>query len=43
MITNVKGMFREFETSFYTTSENFMTSGMDFTNPVFVDAGKDYL
>jgi polyisoprenoid-binding protein YceI len=40
MITNVKGVFKEFEASIYTTGENFMTSEIDFwLNPASVDTG----
>ena len=40
MITNVKGVFKEFEASIYTTDENFMTSEIDFwLNPASVDTG----
>lgn len=40
MITNVKGVFREFDASIYTTGENFMTSEIDFwMNPASVDTG----
>jgi polyisoprenoid-binding protein YceI len=40
MITNVKGMFKEFDASIYTTGENFMTSEIDFwMNPASVDTG----
>ena len=38
MITNVKGVFNEFDGSIYTTGENFMTSEIDFfMNPASVD------
>ncbi|NWJ51395.1 MAG: polyisoprenoid-binding protein [Bacteroidetes bacterium] len=40
MITNVKGVFKEFDASIYTTGENFMTSEIDFwLNPASVDTG----
>ena len=40
MITNVKGVFREFEASIYTTGEDFMTSEIDFwMNPGSIDTG----
>ncbi|MEO8151049.1 MAG: YceI family protein [Bacteroidia bacterium] len=40
MITNVKGVFKEFDASIYTTSEDFMTSEIDFwLNPASVDTG----
>jgi polyisoprenoid-binding protein YceI len=40
MITNVKGEFREFDASIYTTGENFMTSEIDFwLNPASVNTG----
>lgn len=40
MITNVKGVFKEYEASIYTTGENFMTSEIDFwLNPASVDTG----
>ena len=40
MITNVKGVFKEFEASIYTTNEDFMTSEIDFwMNPASVDTG----
>ena len=38
MITNVKGIFKEFGASIYTTGEDFMTSEIDFwMNPASVD------
>ncbi len=38
MITNVKGDFKEFDASIYTTGEDFMTSEIDFwLNPASVD------
>ena len=40
MITNVKGEFKEFDASIYTTGKNFMTSEIDFRlNPASVDIG----
>ena len=40
MITNVKGEFKEFNASIYTTGENFMTSEIDFwLNPASVNTG----
>jgi len=40
MITNVKGVFKEFDGSIYTTGEDFMTSEVDFfVNPASVDTG----
>jgi polyisoprenoid-binding protein YceI len=40
MITNVKGVFKEFEASIYTTGEDFMTSEIDFwLNPATIDTG----
>ncbi|MDO9185998.1 MAG: YceI family protein [Bacteroidia bacterium] len=40
MITNVKGVFREFDASVYTTGEDFITSEVDFfMNPASVDTG----
>ena len=40
MITNVKGVFKEFDASIYTTGEDFMTSEVDFwMNPASVDTG----
>jgi polyisoprenoid-binding protein YceI len=40
MITNVKGEFKEFDASIYTTGENFMTSEIDFwLNPASVVTG----
>ena len=40
MITNVKGEFKEFDASIYTSGENFMTSEIDFwLNPASVDTG----
>ena len=40
MITNVKGVFKEFDASIYTTGEDFMTSEIDFwMNPESVETG----
>lgn len=40
MITNVKGFFKEFEASIYTTGDDFMTSEVDFwMNSASVDTG----
>lgn len=40
MISNVKGVFREFEASIYTTGKDFMTAEIDFwLNPASVDTG----
>lgn len=40
MITNIRGVFREFDASIYTTGEDFMTSEVDFfMNPASVDTG----
>lgn len=40
MITNVKGVFKEFDASIYTTGEDFKTSEIDFwMNPASVDTG----
>ena len=42
MITNVKGVFKEFDASIYTTGEDFMTSEIDFwMNPASVSTGVD--
>ena len=42
MITNVKGVFREFDASIYTTDEDFMTAEIDFwLNPASVDTGDE--
>ncbi len=38
MITNVKGIFRDFEASIYTTDEDFMTAEIDF----WIDAASIY-
>jgi polyisoprenoid-binding protein YceI len=40
MITNIKGVFKEFEASIYTTGDDFMTAEVDFwMNPASVDTG----
>jgi polyisoprenoid-binding protein YceI len=40
MITNVKGSFKEFEASIYTTGDDFMTAEIDFwLNPASIDTG----
>lgn len=40
MITNVKGVFREFDASIYTTGDDFITSEVDFfMNPASIDTG----
>lgn len=40
MITSVKGVFKEYEASIYTSGEDFMTSEIDFwMNPASVDTG----
>jgi polyisoprenoid-binding protein YceI len=40
MITNVKGDFKEFDASIYTTGEDFMTSEIDFwMNPASINTG----
>jgi polyisoprenoid-binding protein YceI len=40
MITNVKGEFKEFDASIYTTGENFITSEIDFwLNPASITTG----
>jgi len=40
MITNVKGVFKEFDASIYTTGEDFMTSEIDFwLNPASIETG----
>lgn len=40
MITNVKGVFKEFDASIYTTGEDFMTSEIDFwMNPSSIETG----
>jgi polyisoprenoid-binding protein YceI len=40
MITNVKGVFKEFDASIYTTGDDFMTAEIDcWINPSSVDTG----
>lgn len=40
MISNVKGFFKEFEASIYTTGDDFMTAEIDFwMNPASIDTG----
>src|ERR1043165_2927825 len=40
MITNVKGTFKEFDASIYTTGDDFMTAEVDFwLNPASIDTG----
>lgn len=40
MVTNVKGSFKEFEASIYTTNDNFMTAEIDcWINAASVDTG----
>jgi polyisoprenoid-binding protein YceI len=40
MITNVKGIFKEYGASIYTTGEDFLTSEIDFwLDPVSIDTG----
>lgn len=40
MITNIKGVFKEFDASIYTTNEDFLTAEIDFwMNPASVDTG----
>jgi polyisoprenoid-binding protein YceI len=42
MISNVKGVFKEFDASIYTTGEDFLTSEIDFwINPASVDTGDE--
>ena len=42
MITNVKGVFKEFEASIYTTGQDFLTSEIDFTiNPESISTGDE--
>ena len=42
MITNVKGVFKKFDASIYTTAEDFMTSEIDFwMDPASVDTGDE--
>jgi polyisoprenoid-binding protein YceI len=40
MISNVKGTFKEFDASIYTTGEDFMTAEIDFwLNPASIETG----
>ena len=40
MITNIKGVFQEYEASVYTTGDDFMTAEVDFwMNPASIDTG----
>jgi polyisoprenoid-binding protein YceI len=40
MISNVKGVFKEFEASIYTTGDDFMTAEIDcWINPASIDSG----
>lgn len=42
MITNVRGTFKEFEASIYTTGEDFMSAEIDlWINPASVDTGDE--
>jgi polyisoprenoid-binding protein YceI len=42
MITNVRGIFKEFDASIYTTGEDFMTSEIDFwLNPASISTGDE--
>jgi polyisoprenoid-binding protein YceI len=42
MITNVKGVFKEFGASIYTTGEDFMTAEIDFwMNPASISTGDE--
>jgi polyisoprenoid-binding protein YceI len=42
MITNIKGVFKEFDASIYTTGDDFITSEIDFwMNPASVDTGDE--
>ncbi|SRR5258706_576991 len=42
MIANVRGVFKEFNASIYTTEEDFMSSEIDFwLNPASVDTGDE--
>ena len=42
MITNIKGVFKEFDAGIYITDEDFITSGIDFRmNPASVDTGNE--
>lgn len=41
MIANVRGSFKEYEASIYTTGEDFMTAEIDVTiNPASIDTGE---
>jgi len=40
MISNVKGIFKEYDASIYTTGEDFLTAEIDFwLNPASIDTG----
>jgi polyisoprenoid-binding protein YceI len=40
MITNVKGLFREFDATVYTTGDNFLTADIEFSmKPASIDTG----
>ena len=42
MVTNVRGTFKEFDASVYTTGEDFMSAEIDFwLNPASVDTGDE--
>jgi len=42
MLTNIRGTFKEFDASIYTTGEDFMTAEIDFwLNPASVDTGDE--
>lgn len=42
MISNVKGVFREYDASIYTTGEDFMSAEIDFwMNPASIDTGDE--
>src|SRR6266545_2736444 len=42
VFTNVRGSFKEFDASIYTTGEDFMTAEIDFwINPASVDTGDE--
>jgi polyisoprenoid-binding protein YceI len=42
MVTNVRGTFKEFDASIYTTGEDFMTSEIDFwLNPASITTGDE--
>jgi|ERR1035437_568120 polyisoprenoid-binding protein YceI len=42
MITNIRGSFKEFDASIYTTGEDFMTSEIDFwLNPASITTGDE--